>query len=155
MWCNGCLLKLLNYLWVCVLLITVPIWLYFSSFSWNCTENWEKTFHTTPPDSNECNNVENWIGSLQAFSYINHQGIFCRFAIVITLFVATCRMRHQSGPLFKYGMVKSKNILELHIVIATIDLGLNYFLSHSFYDISGKEAQAYEKYQDGYKSSIY
>ena len=77
---------------MCCLVFIIIVWMIIGSEDWNCTENWEATFYEPPPDENECNAVENWMGTIDTYSFLVFFGIGCRMAIVIVFLWALCRI---------------------------------------------------------------
>ena len=145
--CNRCGLKCLSCYWTFCLGLVIFIWFIMAKYSWNCTELWEAEKGTPAPLTNECNSVENWIGTLVSFAMLNVLSLTCRILIVIVFVFALGRINCLVGSLKKYGFVESRKVLIIHIIVSAIDLAFNASIGMwSFYN-SGKDAvNGNEKY---------
>ena len=154
--CNRCGLKCLSCYWTFCLGLVIFIWFIMAKYSWNCNEYWEETYGTAIPDSNNCNSVENWIGTLISFSMLNFLSLTCRILIVIVFVFALGRINCLVGSLKKYGFVESRKVLVIHIVVSVIDLVFNASIgSWSFYQSGQDLMNSAEKYQYGYEPKYY
>ena len=120
--CNQCGLKCMNGCTMCCLFCTILVWFIISAGNWNCTENWETTFGTQPPDTDECNIVEDWVGSLYSYTTLNFFGIVCRLLVVFVFMFALCKINCLVGELKKYNFIKSRKVLYIHIGASIIDI---------------------------------
>ena len=96
-----------------------------AKYSWNCNEYYDTQYGTDPPDINNCNSVENWIGTLISFSMLNFLSLTCRILVVIVFVFALGRIFCLVGSLKKYGFVESRKVLVIHIIVSAIDLAFN------------------------------
>ena len=145
--CNQCGLKCMNCCTMFCLCFTIVMWFIQSAGDWNCTENWEITFGTQPPDTDECNSVEDWIGSLQSYIGLNIFGIVCRLLIVFVFMFALCKINCLVGELKKYNFIKSRKVLYIHIGASIIDIIFSWSIAMwSFIESTNIDAKAQEKY---------
>ena len=145
--CNRCGLKCLSCYWTFCLGLVIFIWFIMAKYSWNCTEFWESEKETPAPDTNECNSVENWIGTLVSFSMLNVLSLTCRLLIVIVFVFALGRINCLVGSLKKYGFVESRKVLVIHIIVSAIDLAFNATIGMWAFYKSGEDAvNGNEKY---------